>query len=531
MVSPSLLRRYSQVYPVGSAGSRFPETLKARRRAHLDALRASRQPGAFALFAGVPHEPGAENIWVMSALKIFQEPAVIHLTGINQPNVILALVPGAPGSFCDEEVLFLPEKNPEREFWDGVRFGIPMGLRANALPAHPPGTLRKKGKGGKAAAGGARYGDLREIGDESPDLKDLRVLTGIRDVRALGEFDEWFEALVRLVKRPRGHAFWHRYVDDKGKVRETRTDHNFAFKQRVEKLARGVRKDFALETCAPLHYHLRLPLDRAQVKDVDKAVEVTRAAFLETLAEAGTGSIRTETALEAHLQYGMLRRSPYGLAFPSIIAGGRNATVLHYLKNDEPLPANGLVLMDFGARWGTMHADITRVFPMSGRFNPLQALIYGIVLDAAKLNERNAKPGVTIRELNDQVWTFVETALRERFLDRGGKAERAYTGRPHGVSHLMGEQEHDGDPHRIYQDHPLQPGWQLSNEPGLYGHFTITLDGTRYSEWIGIRIEDDLLVTRTGCKNLSASIPKEIKEIETLLARPRTPTPRKSARA
>lgn len=508
--SPSLLRRYSQVYPVGSAGARFPDTLKARRRAHLDELRKA---GTFALFAGVPHEPGAENIWVMSALKIFQEPAVIHLTGINQPHVILALVPGAPGSFCDEEVLFIPEKNPEREFWDGVRFGIPTGLGAQ-----PAAKGKKRGTGGQAAAGGAVHGDLRGVGDDSPDLNDLRLLTGIRDVRPLGEFEEWLEALVRRTRRAHGLAFWHRYVDDAGKVRETRTDHNFTFKARVEKLARGVRKDFRLETCAPLHYRLRLPLDRDQVRDVGKAVAVTRDAFLDTLAEVAAGTIRTETELEARLQYGMLRRSPYGLAFPSIIAGGRNATVLHYLKNDEPLPPRGLVLMDFGARWGTMHADITRVFPMSGRFNPLQALIYGIVLDAARENQRNARPGVTIRELNDKVWAFLENALQERFFARGGKAERAYKGRPHGVSHLMGEQEHDGDPHRIYQDHPLQPGWQISNEPGLYGHFAITLNGRRYSEWIGVRIEDDLLITPTGCRNLSASIPKEIDEIEALLA-------------
>jgi|GEM_PF-217809 len=505
----ALLRRYSQVYPVGSAGSRFPETLKARRRAHLEAFGSAKVP--FVLFAGVPREPGAENIWVMSALKIFQEPAVIHLTGINQPNVILALVPGARslggGKFCDEEVLFLPEKNPEREFWDGVRFGIPT-----APPAAKPT--------GKSAVNNGKPGvnaNLRAVAG-SPDLEDIRTLTGIRDVRPLGEFEEWFEALVRKVKPARGQTFWHRYVDDKGKVQETRTDHNFAFKQKLEKLARGVRRDFTLETCAPLHYRLRLPLDRDQVKDVGLAVEATRAAFVETLAEVRTGSIKTETELEARLQYGMLRRSPFGLAFPSIIAGGRNATVLHYLKNDEPLPKAGLVLMDFGARWGTMHADITRVFPLNGRFNPLQALIYGIVLDAAKLNERNAKAGATIRQLNEAVWAFVEQALKERFFDKGGKAVRAYNGKPHGVSHLMGEQEHDGDPHRIYQDHPLQPGWQISNEPGLYGHFSITLGGKRYAEWIGIRIEDDLLITRTGCRNLSSSIPKEIAEIEALLS-------------
>jgi Xaa-Pro aminopeptidase len=478
-VSPGLLRRYSQVYPVGSAGARFPETLKRRRRAHLDAL------DSFAIFSGVPREPGSENLWVMSALKIFQEPAVIHLTGINQPHVILALVPGGKS----EEVLFVPEKNPEREFWDGVRFGVPQ-------------------------ASGKTAGD-------SPDLRDIRALTGIADVRPLGEFEEWFEALVRKAvksKRAHGYAFYHHYEDKsvKGRARVTRTDHNYAFKLRLDRLAHGVKKNFGIRPCATLHFKLRLPLDKDQVRDADKAVAVTRDAFVETLPEVG--ALGSETALEARLQYGMLRRSPFGLAFPSIIAGGRNATVLHYLKNDEPLRRQDLVLMDFGARWGTMHADITRVVPVSGRFNPLQALIYGIVLDAAKENQRNARPGATIRNLNDKVWAFTEAALQERFFAKGGKAKRAYTGKPHGVSHLMGEQEHDGDPHRIYQDHPLQPGWQISNEPGLYGHFAITLNGKRYAEWIGIRIEDDLLITKTGCRNLSESIPREIAEIEALMA-------------
>ena len=81
----------------------------------------------------------------------------------------------------------------------------------------------------------------------------------------------------------------------------------------------------------------------------------------------------------------------------------------------------------------------------------------------------------------------------------------------------MGEQEHDGDPHRVYQDQPLREGWQISNEPGLYGHFSMTLGGKRYSEWIGIRIEDDLLITKNGCRNLSEEIPKEIHEIEALI--------------
>jgi Xaa-Pro aminopeptidase len=475
--SPTLLRRYSQVYPAASAGARLPDILKQRRRAHLDAL------DGFALFSGVPREPGAENLWMMNALRIFQEPAVMYLTGINQPQVLLALVPRKGGASADsEEILFVPGKNPEREFWDGVRFGYPPGPDAAT----------------------------------SRDVEDIRALTGIDDVRPLAEFDDWFAELIAASRQPFGYAFYHQYDDD-GKIRLTRTDHNYAFKQSLEREARRLVKGFEIRPCATLHYRLRLPLDRDQVRDADQAVAITREAFLETLPLAP--SFTNENELGAHLQYGMLRRSPYGLSFPSIIASGRNATVLHYLKNDEPLDRKGLVLMDFGARYGTMHADITRVFPMSGKFNPLQAIIYGIVLDAAKENERNAKPGETIRNLNDKVWAFLEDALESRFLSKGGKAERAYSGKPHGVSHLMGEQEHDGDPHRLYQDHLLQPGWQISNEPGLYGHFTITLGGKRYSEWIGIRIEDDLLITPRGCRNLSSSIPREIPEIEALMAR------------
>jgi len=478
----ALLQRYSQVFPVGSAGTRFPEILKRRRQRHLEAL------NGFAIFSGVPLEPGAENIWHMNALKIFQEPALIHLTGINQPQVTLALVPGDAAN-KPQEILFVPEKNPAREFWDGVRFGYPMvGKGVNSVKA-----------------------------ENSRDLSEIRELTGIQDVRPQGEFDAWFRALVKRSKQPFGYAFYHHYADPdkRGKFRTTRTDHNFAFKQGLEKIARKVKPGFEIRSCAPLHFHLRLPLEKEQVKDVGIAVEITRQAFAETLGSLPT--LRDENALAAHIEHGMRRRSPYGLSFPSIVAGGRNATVLHYLKNDEALVPGSLVLLDFGARYGTMHADISRTVPVSGRFNPLQALLYGIVLDAAKLNERNAKPGAKIRQLNDDVWSFVESALQERFFAKGGKAERAYSGKPHGVSHLMGEQEHDGDPHRLYQDYPLEIGWQISNEPGLYGHFSMSLGGKRYSEWIGIRIEDDLLITKSGCRNLSQSIAREVGEIEALI--------------
>ncbi len=484
MVTQALLRKYSQVFPVGSAGVKYPDLLKSRRKAHLKKL------DNFAVFSGLQREPGSEHLWIMSGLRIFQEPAMIHLTGINQPKVILILNPkGGPGtSGKEKEILFISDKDPSKEFWDGVRLGFPKELTA-------------KGK---------------------TDLAELRALTGIEDIRPLAQFPTYFQKLVVTTSQSFGYAFYHSYetrVDGQAKTLETKTDYNWEFKTYLENLVETNPNPrnglFEIRSFVEPHFKLRLPLEPSQIKDVGIAVGYTHQAFCDTLAKLS--EFKNENELSAHLEAGMKSRSASGLSFPNIVAAGKNATILHYMKNDEPISPGSLVLLDFGVRYGTMHADISRTVPVSGKFNPLQALLYDIVLQAEKENQKNAKPGETIRNLNRKVWTFLEDQLKVRFFDRGGKAIRAYNVQPHGVSHLMGEQEHDGDPHRLYQDFPLQEGWQISNEPGLYGHFTITLAGKKYSEWIGIRIEDDLLITKRGSKNLSEEIPRKIADLEALI--------------
>ncbi len=213
----------------------------------------------------------------------------------------------------------------------------------------------------------------------------------------------------------------------------------------------------------------------------------------------------------------MLEESPYGLSFPSIIASGPNATVLHYMKNDDIFSKGEMVLMDFGVRWMTMHADISRTVPASGKFNPMQKMLYEIVLKAQLAVQRTARRGITMNELNDCCWNSVNKGLEKIFKSAGGKFKLRYKDRPHGVSHLMGEQEHDGDPFRNYLSEPMQEGWLISNEPGLYGSFKICLNGKIYDEEIGIRIEDNLLITKTGCENLSRLIPKTVRQIEKLM--------------
>jgi len=264
------------------------------------------------------------------------------------------------------------------------------------------------------------------------------------------------------------------------------------------------------------HFELRLPLDTYDVNNTLVAEKITGKGFIETLKNFT--SFKNEYQVQGFLEGRMLEESPYGLSFPSIIASGHNATVLHYMKNDDGFSKSEMVLMDFGVRWMTMHADISRTVPASGKFNPMQRMLYEIVLKAQLAVQRTACRGVTMNDLNDCCWNSINQDLEKFFKSAGGKLKLRYKGRPHGVSHLMGEQEHDGDPFRNYLTEPMREGWLISNEPGIYGSFRIRINGRLYDEEIGIRIEDNLLITKTGCKNLSRSIPKTVRQIEKLMS-------------
>jgi Xaa-Pro aminopeptidase len=216
----------------------------------------------------------------------------------------------------------------------------------------------------------------------------------------------------------------------------------------------------------------------------------------------------SETEVAGKLNGLLQEKTPFGQSFPSIIASGINGTILHYTKNNDPLDTNELILLDFGARWQGMTADISRTVPLSGKFNPLQRLLYTLVLDTQTFVESQVKAGTKLADINQACWEYMNQELDLRFTQKGGKMNRPYTKAPHNVSHLIGLQVHDGDPFRDYKNIPLKAGTIISNEPGLYGHFEITLDGVFYSSYIGIRIEDDLWITDTGCINLSTDCPK-----------------------
>jgi Xaa-Pro aminopeptidase len=453
---------------------------------------------SFSVFAGVPHPPGEENSWFLNEVRIYQEPSILYLTGINQTGIILVLNPHA----SDKEVLFIPMKDRGMEFWNGEQFGYPKEL------------LHKKGP--------TKILKPQKVPD---DVKHLQLLTGIKDIRPIKEFKHYFKRLVAKSRLTYAYSFYHNYPSRKGsskKIISLKTDYNWTFTRKLRSLAastvkngKGNRAAFEIRSIADRHLKLRLPLEKHQLEDVRQAVRKANQGFRKTLKDLTR--MKTEHDLACLLNYNLKKRSVFGLSFPLIIASGRNATTLHYVKNDDVIQSGSLVLMDFGLKYGTVHSDISRTVPASGRFNPLQALLYRIVLDAQRENQKNVRSGITIRELNKKVWTYIEEKLKKEFFARGGKAKRRYTLQPHGVSHLMGIQVHDGDPFRLYQDTALEKDWQISSEPGIYGHFAINLKGRTYSEYLGIRVEDNLLVQEHGCINLTRSVPSRIREIERLI--------------
>ena len=252
--------------------------------------------------------------------------------------------------------------------------------------------------------------------------------------------------------------------------------------------------------CACYLAMLRMVKDEDELNKLKKAIAVTKEA-IENMMKHAHGDIH-EYELEAYFDF-VLKKHNCEHSFPSIVAGGKNATILHYLDNNGKIKNNSLVLCDLGASYQYLNADITRTFPVNGKFTKRQKQIYNIVLEANKYIMSIIKPGVTLAELNGAVMDFYQDKLSQIGLLKRGKTVEDYYW--HGVSHMLGLETHDVS----VANYPVRCGNVFTVEPGLYLE----------EEGIGIRIEDDILVTEDGCICLSKDIIKEVDEIEAFMAK------------
>ena len=252
----------------------------------------------------------------------------------------------------------------------------------------------------------------------------------------------------------------------------------------------------------PLVDSMRLVKDGDEIARMRKAIDISAAGHVAAMQAARPGVWEYE--LEAALEAAFRRNGADRLGYPSIVGSGPNSTTLHYDVNRRQTRDGDLVVVDAGAEWGQYTADVTRTFPVNGKFTPRQKAIYDLVLTTQQTAFDSTRPGATVAQLNRIAREYLRAHSGTLC---GAQSCDGYF--IHGLGHWLGMDVHDvGD-----YGTPLKPGMVLTLEPGIY----------LPAESLGVRIEDDVLVTATGAEWLSAKAPKTTVEIERLMSRPSRP--------
>ncbi len=399
------------------------------------------------------------------AYHVFRQHSdLLYLTGFVEPETTLVLRPGAQ---TERVVMFVRPRDPELETWDGKRAGL---------------------EGAKE-----RYGaDASYAAAELP-TKLWELIANHEELHySLGldaEMDHLIgSAIARLRKsEKRGKRPPRAVVDPRACLHELRLH------KRPEELA-------ALRTAAT----------------------ISADAHVAAMQAGKPGSYEHE--LEAVINYTFRRRGGNGPGYSTIVGAGPNATILHYIENTATVGPNDLVLVDAGCEYEHYTADITRTWPANGTFSPAQRRVYAAVLATQKSAIEMVRPGITIDEIHDHCVKQLAEAMVELGLLAGPADERvrdqAYRKFfMHGTSHWLGLDVHDAGAYTQQgKPRPLAAGMVITVEPGMY----IAADAPDVPDayrGIGVRIEDDVLVTQAGHEVLTATCPKEIDELERICRR------------
>ncbi|WP_251862498.1 aminopeptidase P family protein [Clostridium sp. Marseille-Q2269] len=245
--------------------------------------------------------------------------------------------------------------------------------------------------------------------------------------------------------------------------------------------------------------HLRAIKSKEEIELIKKAIDITKEGIYNMMKNIKPNMMEYE--VEAYFDFSLKKNGVTDFAFKTIAASGKNATVLHYSKNNCKVQDKSLMLCDLGAQYKYYNGDITRTFPANGKFTERQKEVYEAVLKANKAIIENAKPGITFKEMEDITKKILTEGCKKLGILKDEKELRKYYF--HSFGHYLGLDTHDVGSY----DLELKPGMVITNEPGLYIE----------EEGIGVRIEDDLLITENGCEVLSKDIIKSIEEIENFM--------------
>lgn len=411
-----------------------------------------------------------------------QENNLYYLTNLKQGNSAVVITKSG-GSV--NEYLFLPKRNPQYETWNGRMYSNEDATRISGITT---------------------------IIDAAEKTAFFTALGSRQQFKAASgqQIDTARESIYLLL--PNGE-------NDSNGIAEFGRERDFA----------GKLAGFKVENARPIFDELRLIKSPYEIKIMQHAIDITSEAHMRSMAMVGQANWEYE--VQAEVEYTFRRRNADYWGYPSIVGCGPNATTLHYVESQSPIVKGQLLLMDVGAEYDHYTADVTRTFPVNGKFTKEQAEIYQIVYDAQEAVAKQTKPGVQFSALTATARKVIEDGLFRLGLITKKDGRQVGIWYMHGLGHWLGMNVHDVGRYGT----PLAPGMIFTNEPGIYirGEALDYLPDTpEYVEFkqkvgpvferyknIGVRIEDDMLVTADGVEWMTKALPRTIADVENFMSR------------
>jgi Xaa-Pro aminopeptidase len=386
-------------------------------------------------------------------LRFRQNSDLFYLSGVDQEETILLLCPDAPEPRY-REILFLRETNEHIAIWEGKKLSKELA----------------------------------------------RELTGIETILWTSDFNKVFHTLMVM------SGVEHVYLNTNDHYRA-----EVVVESRDSRFVKWCKESYPLhqyQRLAPLMHALRCVKSKREIELMQRACDITGKAFRRVLKFVTPGVMEYE--IEAEFMHEFLRDGSRGFAYEPIIASGANSCVLHYISNDHVCQDGDVLLLDVGAEYANYNADMTRTIPVNGRFTKRQKEVYNAVLRVQQAAMKMLRPGVVYYDYHREIQKIMESELIKLKLIDKKDIKSQNPERPlfmkyfmHGTSHMLGLDVHDVG--NMYQK--IKPGMVWTIEPGIYIR----------EEGLGIRLENNVVVEKSGVKDLMQNIPIEAGEIEELM--------------
>jgi Xaa-Pro aminopeptidase len=481
--------------PVFTDAKRLDE-LAARRRRVAETIGPK---GILLMFSGEPRVYANDVDY-----QFRQENNLYYLTNLGQQRATLVLLPGNPQM---PEVLFLPRRNPGRETWTGHMYSPQEAAQLSGI---------------KEIWDADEFGPFMSALSKHQSYRPKSQNILLSSAETNGNLNG-FESLFAAAAKNEAGLF----------MLSAPPDYESKEYRQEQRFAAAWTKDsggFAIQNAWPLFTQLRLRKSPMELALMQHAIDISIEAHQR--AQAFASQAKWEYEVDAQVAYTFKLRNADNWGYPDIVGCGPNATTLHYEESQGAVQTGQLMLMDVGAEYDHYSADVTRTFPVNGKFSKTQAEIYQIVYDAQEAAAKASKPGATLSDAHRASLEVIKDGLLKLGLITDRNSEQYRLWFMHGNGHWLGMNVHD-----VGGGARFEPGMTFTNEPGIYVRMD-ALDNLPKSpenekfiaairpafekyKGIGVRIEDDMVITPEGVRWMTAALPRSIADVEAFIAKAR----------